>query len=127
MTKRIFSYPAYAEPEADSIRQLLTTHHIEFFETPASRWGFTHAAIWIKHDQDTDIAKRLLEQHYLEFAEQARRQFQIETGYSPDAPWTAKIIFSIKHILKRKIALLVLAAGFLLLYVYISMFFSLFR
>lgn len=127
MTKRIFSYPATAEQEADSIRQLLQTHKIEFFETPASRWGFTQAAIWIKHDTDADNARRLLEQHHREFADQARQEYQRETGYDPNASMVDKIAFTIKHLLKRKAAMLVLAIGLLLLYLYLSLFFSLFH
>jgi hypothetical protein len=127
MTKRIFSYPITAEQEADSVRQLLKAHHIEFFETPASRWGFTQAAIWITHDADADKARHLLEQHHQEFAAQARQDYQKETGYDPNAPMVAKIGFTIKHIFKRKAALLVLAFGILLLYLYLSLFFSLFN
>jgi len=127
MTKRIFSYPATAEQEADSIRHLLLTHHIEYYETPASRWGFSNAAIWLKNDEDIDTAQRLLQQHHKEYAEQARQQYQMETGYDPNASLPAKILFTIKHIFKRKSALLVLAVGFFLLYLYLSLFFSLFN
>jgi hypothetical protein len=127
MTKRIFSYPATAEQEADSVRQLLKAHHIEFYETPASRWGFTQAAIWIKHDTDADNVRRLLEQHHQKFAAQARQDYQRETGYDPNAPLAVKFAFTVKHLLKRKVALLVLAFGLFLLYLYLSLFLSLFN
>ena len=127
MSKRIFSYPAYAEQEASSIRHLLETHHIEYFETPASRWGFSNAAIWVKNDVDADKAEELLQQHHQEFAEQARRQYQMETGYDPDASLPEKLLFTIKHILRRKTALILLLIGFFLLYLYFSLFFSLFE
>jgi len=127
MTKRIFSYPASAEQEADSIRHLLQTHHIEYFETPASRWGFSNAAIWIKNDDDADRVERLLQQHHEEFAEKARQQYQKETGYDPSASLPAKALFTLRHIFRRKSALLLLMAGFFLLYVYLYLFFSLFH
>jgi hypothetical protein len=126
MTKRIFSYPATAEQEADSIRHLLQTHDIEYFETPASRWGFSNAAIWLKNDEDKDEAERLLQQHHEEFAEQARQQYQMETGYNPSASLPEKTLFTLKYILRRKSALLLVVAGFLLLYLYFRLFFSLF-
>ncbi|WP_455210340.1 DUF6164 family protein [Kaarinaea lacus] len=127
MTKRIFSYPATAEQEADSIRHLLQTHHVEYFETPASRWGFSNAAIWLKNDEDTDKVERLLQQHHEEFAAQARQQYQLETGYDPNAELHVKILFTLKHILKRKSALVLAVVGFFLLYLYLSLFFSLFN
>jgi hypothetical protein len=127
MTKRIFSYPVSAEQEADSIRHLLAAHHIEFFETPASRWGFSNAAIWLQHDEDVAQTEHLLQQHHIEFAEQARQRFQLETGYDPNAPLAAKTVFSIKHLLKRKSALALLMVGIFLIYLYLAMFFSLFN
>ena len=126
MSQRIFAYPPHAQQEADNIRRLLTAHHIEFFETPASRWGFSNAAIWLKHDNDADQAKELLERHHQEFAELARREYQEETGYNPNAPWLKKVVFICQHIFRRKMAILMLAAGLLLLYLYFVLFFSLF-
>lgn len=126
MAKRIFSYPSSAEAEADSIRNLLARHQIDFFETPASRWGFSNAAIWLKNDGDADKAQELLRQHHQEFAEKARQQYQLETGYNPAAPWPHKIAFTVKHIFKRKSALLLIGIGFVIIYLYYSLFFSLF-
>jgi hypothetical protein len=127
MAKRVFSYPWSAEEEAESIRNLLQSHHIDYFETPANRWGFTHAAIWLKHDEDLDNARALLQQHSVEFAEKARRQFQLETGYDPDASLLQRAIFAFKYNLKRKSLLLLVAFGFGLLIFYFYSFFALFR
>jgi hypothetical protein len=127
MTKRIFSYPPTAEQEADSIRHLLQTHHIEYFETPASRWGFSNAAIWLNNDADAEKAEQLLQQHHEEFAKRARQQYQMDTGYDPCASLPAKTLFTLKYVLHRKSALLLLVAGFFLLYLYFSLFFSLFN
>jgi hypothetical protein len=127
MTKRIISYPASAEQEAHSIRSLLEAHHIEYFETPASRWGFSNAAIWLKNNDDANKVEQLLQRHHIEFAEQARQEYQMETGYDPNAPLPVKTRFTLKQMVKRKSALLLLAMGVFLLYLYLALFFSLFH
>ena len=127
MAIRIFSYPWSAEEEADGIRSLLQSHHIDYFETPASRWGFTNAAIWLKNDTDLDEARSLLQQHHLAFAENARRQYQLETGYDPNASFLKKTAFTIKYSFRRKSVLVLVAFGFVLLFLYFYSFFALFR
>jgi len=127
MAKRIFSYPWYAEEEAEGIREILRAHHIEFFETPASRWGFTHAAIWLKNAEGLDKTRTLLQQHHLEFAQKARQQYQLETGYNPDASLFKRAAFTIKYNLKRKNILLLVIFGFALVILYFYSFFALFR
>ena len=127
MTKRIFSYPDSAEQEAQGIRTLLEAHHIEFFETPASRWGFSNAAIWLKNDSDGDKVQTLLAQHHTEFAQQARQRYQMETGYDPNASWTVRARFTLKYLFQRKTVLVAVIVGFFLLYLYFNLFFSLFK
>jgi hypothetical protein len=127
MAKRIFSYPWSAEEEADSIRNLLLSHKIDFFETPASRWGFTHAAIWLKNDDELDKARAILQQHHLQYAEKARQQYQLETGYNPDAPFIKRAAFTIRYNFKRKSILFLVLFGFALLIIYFYSFFALFR
>ena len=127
MTKRIFSYPWSAEEEADGIRNLLQSHHIEFFETPASRWGFTHAAIWLKNDEDLDNALVLLQRYHLDYAENARQQFQRETGYKPNASFLHRVAFTLKYNVKRKSLLVLVAFGLALVLLYFYAFFALFQ
>ena len=127
MAKRIFSYPWTAEEEADGIRNLLRSHHLEYFETPASRWGFSNAAIWLKNDEDVETARDLLQQHHLEFAEKARQQYQLETGYDPQAPLLKRAAFTVRYNFKRKSILVLVALGFALVIFYFYSFFALFR
>ena len=127
MTKRIFSYPDSAEQEAQGIRTLLEAHHIEFFETPASPWGFSNVAIWLKNDSDGDKVQTLLAQHHTEFAQQARQRYQMETGYDPNASWTVRARFTLKYLFQRKTVLVAVIVGFFLLYLYFNLFFSLFK
>lgn len=126
MAKRLFSYPPTDELEAQCVGKLLDQRGIAYYQTPGSRWGFSNAAIWIKHDEDYPIAKKLFEQHQIEFAGNARKQYQAETGYDPQASFTEKLRFSANHLLKRKLALLIVLLGFSLVVLYFYLFFSLF-
>ena len=126
MAKRLFSYPLQEEEEAQCMRKLLEQRGIEYYDTPGSRWGFSNAAIWIKNNDDFPAAKKLFDQHQVEFAEQARKQYQAETGYDPSAPFKTKILFTLSHLKKRKLGLLLVLVGFSLVILYFYLFFSLF-
>ena len=80
-----------------------------------------------KNNDDADKVEQLLQQHHIEFAKQARQEYQMETGYDPNAPLPVKTRFTLKHMVKRKSALLLLAMGIFLLYLYFVLFFSLFH
>ena len=56
--------------EADAVRELLTEHGLEFYETSAGNWGFSVAGIWLKNDNDKDQARSLIDnyQQHLSFA-----------------------------------------------------------
>lgn len=127
MAKRIFSYPWTAEEEAQGIRTLLQSHQIDFFETPASRWGFSHAAIWLKNDNDLEKTRVLLQQHHHQYAEQARRQYQQETGYDPHASFLERAAFAVKYNFKRRLVLLLVGCGFFVIFLYFYLFFKLFH
>lgn len=127
MSKRLFAYPDSAQDEAESVRELLRTKQMEFYETPASRWGFSNAAIWLKNDDDFEKAQELMRQHQEDYAEKARKKYHQETGYNANAPFWEKTVFTFKHLLlRRKRGLLLVIVGFILLYYYFYLFFSLF-
>ena len=61
MSKLLFKLRNVPEDEADDVRNLLTTHQIDFYETSAGNWGISLSAIWITHDEQFDEAKRLFD------------------------------------------------------------------
>ncbi len=127
MSKRLFAYsPAEAE-EAESICRLLDEHGIAYYETPASTWGFSKAAIWLKHDDDYEKAQALLKAHEETYARQARQRYQEQTGYNPDASAGEQMRFLLKFWYEKRRMLPWIILGFILLYLYFKTFFNLFE
>jgi hypothetical protein len=86
MAKIVFRLNHVPETEATLVRDLLTEHDIEFYETNAGRWGFSVAAIWLKNDDDFERARALIDDfqqtHSVKMRdefEQAKREGRIPT------------------------------------------------
>lgn len=63
MSILLFRLRNVPEDEAEDVRELLNTNHLEFYETSAGNWGVSTAAIWLKNEDDLDNAKELIEQY----------------------------------------------------------------
>lgn len=111
MAKRLFSYSEDNLRQAEEISEILEKNNIEYYETPASRWGFSRSGIWIKNNEDFDRAKELFEQHVQDFAQRAREAYQQETGYNPNAPLNERLQFYIRFIRERKSVIPVVVVG----------------
>lgn len=62
MAKLVFALKYVPEEEANDIRALLTENEIEFYETTAGRWQISLAAIWVRHNEDFQRARALIEE-----------------------------------------------------------------
>lgn len=51
------------DDEVDELRQLLTDHHIDFYETEAGRWGISVAALWLRDDTQRERARGLIDDY----------------------------------------------------------------
>lgn len=60
--------------EVEEVRQVLTAHHIDFYETPAGRWGISAGGIWVRDDNQVEEARRLM----ADYQEQRRTRAQTE-------------------------------------------------
>jgi len=65
MAVQIFRLRGVAEDEAEDIRELLSEHHLEFYETPGGNWGISMPALWLVNEDDQPQAKELIA-HYQE-------------------------------------------------------------
>lgn len=63
------------DDEAEEVRQLLQAHSIEFFETPASRFGISAGAIWLADEARADEALNVLAQYQAQRRETARNAY----------------------------------------------------
>lgn len=62
------------EDEADEVRELLTAHAIDFYETEPNRWGISAGGIWLRDDSRLEEARRLLAEYQRERVERARAE-----------------------------------------------------
>jgi len=61
--------------EAEDVRKLLDQHNIEFFETFAGNWSISVPALWLKNDEQFEIARKLIDEY------QSERLIRIRTDY----------------------------------------------
>ena len=72
MAQLLYKLRGVPEIEADEIRQLLTQHQIDFYETPADKWGVSMPAIWVADEVTIDKAKQLLEDHHRDYTQKRK-------------------------------------------------------
>ncbi|MGB0847916.1 MAG: DUF6164 family protein [Thiolinea sp.] len=75
MAAKLLSLRNVPDTEADDIRELLTKHRIDFYETPPNYWGISAPIIWLEDPTDLDIAKDLLETFQEELTRRERAAY----------------------------------------------------
>lgn len=82
----VFKLNGVTDDEADEVRELLQSNHIDFYETSAGKWGFSIAAIWLKNNDMKQAARCLIDEYQHERAvrlkqeyAELQRQGQLET------------------------------------------------
>lgn len=75
MSKLLFRLRHVPDDEADEVRQLLTEHDIEIYETSAGNWGISMPALWIHDDERFEEARALLEVYQRERAQRIREEY----------------------------------------------------
>lgn len=126
MAKRLFSCPLSEQDELDYYAELMEQHHIEYYITPGSAFGFSKPGFWIKDDKAFPAAKQLFEEHQVTYAEQARKKYQQETGYNPDATGKEQWRFFLKNLHQKRFLLPWIFLGFVILYWYFDAFLGMF-
>ncbi|HEX9661753.1 MAG TPA: DUF6164 family protein [Candidatus Binatia bacterium] len=76
MSALLFSLRNVPYDEAEEIRQLLTSSEVEFYETPAGKWGISSPAIWLQDKNELQRAKSLIETYQKERFARRRQEFQ---------------------------------------------------
>jgi hypothetical protein len=77
MPTLLFRLNGVPDDEADAVRALLRDSRIDFYETPAGRWGISLGGIWLR-DEDGDRAeraRRLIEDYQQERTARAREAY----------------------------------------------------
>lgn len=64
------------DDEIAEIRELLERYRIDFYETPAGNWGISAPTIWLRENDDLDIAKQRLEEYQQERSQRMHSEYE---------------------------------------------------
>ncbi|MDH3713859.1 MAG: DUF6164 family protein [Gammaproteobacteria bacterium] len=64
------------EDEARELRELLETHGIDFYETPAGNWGVSMPAIWLRDETELAQAQALLNDYQAQRTARVRNEYR---------------------------------------------------
>ena len=76
MHVRLISLKDVAEDEACELRDLLRANEIDFYETPAGRWGISMPAIWLRDEHQLERATTLIKRYQQERFSRARSEYE---------------------------------------------------
>lgn len=62
--------------ELEELHALMAENEIEVYETSAGNWGISMPALWLRHDEQYDRAKALLEQYEEERFLRVRSEYE---------------------------------------------------
>jgi CBS-domain-containing membrane protein len=60
MAKLLFRLNGVIDDEADDVRTLLADADLSVYETHAGRWGLSVAAIWIRDENEYEVARAII-------------------------------------------------------------------
>jgi hypothetical protein len=73
----LFSLRGVPEDEAYEVRELLTQHEINFYETSAGSWGISMPALWLSDKAEFAKARQLLDD-YQQQRQMTQRQLYLQ-------------------------------------------------
>lgn len=71
---RIFDARGAGETELNGVREALEQAGIDFYETSAGIWGLGNAALWVRHPEDFERARAVVEAFQRDWTQRARSQ-----------------------------------------------------
>ena len=80
------------DDEADDIRQLLTEHEINFYETHAGNWGISVAAIWLTDDSRFDEVRGLLNDYQSKRTNRLREEYRQLSHMERHQSWIVNLV-----------------------------------
>ncbi len=66
MAKLIFRLNSVPDDEAEDVRNLLTEHKIDFYESPPGNWGISMHGLWLNDESQTERAKKIIDEYQRE-------------------------------------------------------------
>lgn len=76
MAVLLFKLRGVPDDEAEEVRELLKSNHIDFYETPEGRWKISMPAIWLHDKSQIQTAQNLLSHYQQERKAKAQEEYQ---------------------------------------------------
>ena len=76
MAKLLFRLNQVEDDEAGDVRALLDEAGLEYYETDAGRWRVSVAAIWLRHDDDYEQARAMLDDYQQQRSERLQEEYR---------------------------------------------------
>ena len=74
MARRVFDTYHASNDEIDGVKNALEENGIEYFETQKGRWWVGSAALWVKHDENFEKAREVIDEFQLSWKQSVRQQ-----------------------------------------------------
>ena len=71
----LFKLRGVPEDEANQVRELLKSNHIDFYETPEGKWKISMPAIWLHDSSQFQSAQNLLSGYQQERKTSAQQEY----------------------------------------------------
>lgn len=76
MSVQLINLRGVPDDEAEELRELLKTNEIDYYETPAGRWGVSMPAIWLHDSNQLEKAKLLVGKYENERFARVRSEYE---------------------------------------------------
>jgi len=76
MAVLIFKLRYVPDDEAQEVRDLLSENAIDFYETSAGMFGISMPGLWIKNNDQTEIARQLIDEYQQLRQNKAREEYR---------------------------------------------------
>jgi len=77
----LFKLRHVPDDEAREVRQLLSEHSIDFYETSAGSWGVSMPAIWLHNNSKLAKARALLDTYQQQRLQKSRAEYKRQKAY----------------------------------------------
>ena len=74
MARRVFDTYHASDEEIEGVKNALEKNGIEYFETQKGRWWVGSAALWVKHDENFETAREVIDEFQLHWKQSVRQQ-----------------------------------------------------
>ena len=91
MSSIVFKLRYVPEDEANEVRSLLESHHIEFYETNAGNWGIGMPGLWVQ-DENVSRARELIDKYQATRSLEMREEHKRSVARGDNLRWYSRFI-----------------------------------